>query len=117
MRKFSVVGLLYCVIAQSACAAPGNNNDATGANKAAAAAEGAKMTGVENLPYARGRSFGTLDEYLAYLEQYNGPVDLPWWRQIEPGVYRQELRIRASDIEPEVATRAELARRFGFSAD
>ena len=72
--------------------------------------------GVASLPYARGRTFATLDAYLLYLEQYNGPVDMPWWREIAPGVYRQEIRM-AGGPEPEVATRAELLERFGFPAE
>ena len=68
--------------------------------------------GVANLPYARGKSFRTLDEYLAHLER-QGAIDLPWWRQVEPGVY--ERVARRPGRTPERATRAELMRRFGFS--
>ncbi|MFB0610732.1 hypothetical protein [Aurantiacibacter poecillastricola] len=71
--------------------------------------------GVANLPFSRGRTFATLDAYLAYLEQYNGPLDMPWWREISPGVYRQQLYIANLDVEPETATRAELEKRFGFT--
>ena len=72
-------------------------------------------TGKE-LPYARGNSFATLDDYLAYLEMYNGPIDLPWWREIKPGLYRYEAHMPGSDKAAETATREELARRFGFAA-
>src|SRR5690349_888930 len=44
--------------------------------------------GVANLPYARGKTFRTLDEYLAHLEA-QGALDLPWWREIRPGVYER----------------------------
>ncbi|WP_338244575.1 hypothetical protein [Aurantiacibacter hainanensis] len=71
--------------------------------------------GIANLPFSRGRTFATLDAYLAYLEQYNGPIDMPWWREISPGVYRQQLYIANLDVEPETATRAELEERFGFT--
>jgi len=64
------------------------------------------------LPYARGRSFATLDAYLAYLERFNGPVDLPWWREVRPGVY--ERMVRLADAPRQTATRAELEQRFGF---
>jgi hypothetical protein len=68
--------------------------------------------GVANLPFARGRKFHSLDDYLAHLEQ-QGAIDLPWWRQVAPGVYERVTSMR--DRAPERATRAELMRRFGFT--
>jgi hypothetical protein len=68
--------------------------------------------GIANLPYARGRTFLTLDEYLAHLEA-QGAVDLPWWREIRPGVY--ERVTSKPDARHETATREELMRRFGFT--
>jgi hypothetical protein len=68
-------------------------------------------TGVANLPYARGRTFASLDEYLAHLESL-GAIDLPWWREIRPGVYERVTSVRGRP--PEVATRAELMQRYGF---
>ncbi|WP_114954880.1 hypothetical protein [Sphingosinicella terrae] len=68
--------------------------------------------GVANLPYARGRVFHSLDEYLAYLEQ-QGAIDLPWWRETSPGVYEHVRRVTGA--RREVATRAELMERFGFT--
>jgi len=67
---------------------------------------------VANLPYARGKTFRTLDEYLAHLEA-QGAVDLPWWREIRPGVYERVTSM--PEARREVATRAELMRRFGFT--
>lgn len=68
--------------------------------------------GIANLPYARGKTFRTLDEYLAHLEA-QGAVDLPWWREIRPGVY--ERVTSKPDAQRETATREELMRRFGFT--
>ena len=68
--------------------------------------------GVANLPYARGKTFRTLDEYLAHLEAL-GAVDLPWWREIRPGVYERVTSM--PEARREVATREELLRRFGFT--
>lgn len=68
--------------------------------------------GVANLPYARGLTFRSLDEYLAHLER-QGAIDLPWWRPIGPGLY--ERVTRRPGRPPERATRAELMRRFGFT--
>lgn len=78
-----------------------------------AAAPPAAAVAPARLPWARGRSFATLDAYLAYLEQANGPIDLPWWREVRPGVY--EKMVRMPEAQREVATRAELERRWGFA--
>ncbi len=67
--------------------------------------------GVSGLPFARGASFRCLDDYLAHLQR-NGAIDLPWWREIRPGVY--EHVTTRTGREPEEATREELMRRFGF---
>ena len=69
--------------------------------------------GVANLPFSHGRSFRTLDEYLAHLERHAAPIDQPWWREIRPGVYEHVKRMPGATRE--VATRAELMARFGFS--
>ena len=68
--------------------------------------------GVANLPWARGQRFRTLDDYLAHLER-QGAIDLPWWRQVEPGIY-ELVGMRVPGQSPERATRAELMCRFGF---
>lgn len=68
--------------------------------------------GVARLPFARGRTFCSLDAYLAHLER-QGAIDLPWWRQVRPGVYEHVKRITGADRE--VATRAQLMKRFGFT--
>lgn len=67
---------------------------------------------VANLPWARGLSFSSLDEYLAHLET-NGAVDLPYYRETRPGVYQLVTTMRPA-AEPETFTRDELMRRFGF---
>lgn len=69
--------------------------------------------GIANLPYAMGRRFRTLDEYLVHLKCRAGPIDLPWWKEIRPGVYQQVTTKPAADRR--VATRSELMQRFGFS--
>jgi hypothetical protein len=76
---------------------------------AASSSEG----GVANLPFAMGRTFSSLDEYLTFLECFAGPIDKPWWRQVRPGVYEHVKT--ATNASPEIATRAELMKRFGFT--
>lgn len=73
--------------------------------------ESQESGGVANLPFARGRTFHSLDEYLAHLER-QGAIDLPWWRQVGPGVYERVTNMPGR--APERATRAELMQRFGF---
>ena len=80
-------------------------------DEASAAATGG---GVANLPFSHGRSFRTLDEYLQHLERHAAPIDQPWWREIRPGVYQHVKRLPGA--APEVATRAELMKRFGFTS-
>src|SRR5687768_9842065 len=94
--------------AQPAAYAGENSVDS---NKHAAAASG---EGVANLPFAHGRSFRTLDEYLAHLERHAAPIDQPWWREIRPGVYEHVKRMPGAPRE--TATRAELMKRFGFTS-
>jgi len=67
--------------------------------------------GVADLPFARGAVFRCLDDYLAHLQQ-QGAIDLPWWREIRPGVYQHVVRM--PNAERQIATRAELMQRFGF---
>ena len=76
-------------------------------------AAGTSGEGVAGLPFAHGKTFRTLDEYLEHLERYAGPIDQPWWREIRPGVYEHVKRMRGAPRE--TATRAELMKRFGFS--
>lgn len=67
---------------------------------------------IANLPYARGKTFKTLDDYLAHLEM-NGAIDLPYWKKIGPDLY--EWVVRMPGAERQTATRAELMARYGFA--
>lgn len=59
--------------------------------------------------------FRTLDDYLAFLRQ-RGALDMPWWREVEPGVYELVTSYRPLEGQaPQRATREELMRRFGFT--
>jgi hypothetical protein len=65
------------------------------------------------LPFAQGRSFATLDDYLAHLRR-RGATGVPFYREVSPGVYELVAR-RGPGARPERATRDELMRRFGFA--
>ena len=88
--------------------------DTTASDEAAVAEPAANSDDgdcVSQLPFSRGKTFCSLDEYLDHLEAL-GAVDLPWWREISPGVYEHVKRM--PEAEREIATRQELMERFGF---
>lgn len=89
-------------------------NDATASEHSAAAdrASAPKKEGVAKLPFAQGHVFATLDDYLAHLKRQSA-IDLPWWREVSPGVYEHVRRM--PEGARETATRAELLKRFGFA--
>ena len=86
----------------------------SGNGSGAAPTEGATGTeeGVARLPFAQGRRFATLDSYLAHLKTQSA-IDLPWWREISPGVYEHVRHMPGAARE--TATREELMKRFGFA--
>jgi hypothetical protein len=62
--------------------------------------------------------FRTLDEYLAHLEQTQGPVDGPWYKEVSPGMYQLQtgnLHLDTPSGEKKLFTRKELEEKFGFS--
>lgn len=65
-------------------------------------------------PVIRGKSFDTLDAYLAELKHL-GTMDIPYYEEIEPGVY-QRIAGRATQTRPpELYTRAELLEKYCFT--
>lgn len=66
--------------------------------------------------------FRDLDAYLLHLEQVNGSIDKPYYREVRPGVYQLvggNLRILSPGGKEGAAkgatyTREELERKFGF---
>lgn len=98
--------------AAHANSALGTQENAVNEGVSAVTGDHAKDDGVANLPYARGAIFNCLDDYLAHLEA-NGAIDLPYWREIEPGVYERVTTMVGR--EREIATRDVLMQRFGFT--
>jgi len=66
------------------------------------------------LPDSFGRTFATLDEYLAHLRRYAAPIDKPWYREVRPGVY-ERVTTMVPRPAPQIFTRAQLMERFGFT--
>jgi hypothetical protein len=63
------------------------------------------------------QQYRTLDEYLAYLERMQAPVDGPWYKQVRPGIYELQtgnLRVLGAEEGKRTFTREELERQFGF---
>ncbi|WP_375206282.1 hypothetical protein [Hyphococcus sp.] len=71
--------------------------------------------GVAGLPYAHGKVFATLDEYLAHLQQLSA-IDLPYWREVRPGVYEQVVHMPEATT-PKTATREELLAMYCFDSE
>lgn len=65
-----------------------------------------------SLPHAKGRTFDTLDAYLAHLEEL-GKIDIAWYRPLPDGRYELIVRRRPGTV-PQIYTRQELLDRFGF---
>lgn len=69
-----------------------------------------------NIPISK--RFSTLDEYLAFLEQTQGPVDGPWYKEVSPGQYELQtgnLKLDMPSNEKRTFTREELKKKFGFT--
>lgn len=65
------------------------------------------------LPMAQGRTFDDLDSYLAYRQEL-GAMDKPYYLLVGPELY-QLIRGRAlGGKPPELFTRAQLLKEFGF---
>jgi hypothetical protein len=99
---FSALTLAF---AASACAAPDGKQEGKHVSDEAPP---------KKLPYARGKSFDSLDAYLLYLQTYNGPIDLPYWRPVGGDRFEHVRGRMTPPPEPEFATREELMERFGF---
>jgi hypothetical protein len=73
---------------------------------------------VTNAQLSISQRFRNLDEYLAWLEKTQAPVDGPWYKEIRPGVYELQtgnFRPLGGEAQKRVLTRAELEKKFGFS--
>jgi len=67
-----------------------------------------------SLPFSHGRSFATLDEYLAHLRDRAGPIGQPWYRKVGADTY-ELVTTNVPRGRPERFTRQQLMERFGFT--
>lgn len=69
--------------------------------------------GISGLPYSEGRSFATLDDYLAHLKE-RSTIGVPHYEEVAPGVYVRQGQVAPRGGKPARITRDELRRQFGF---
>jgi hypothetical protein len=93
---------------ESAVPQPGRDKENMMTNEAASGAP------VANLPSSFGRNFATLDEYLAHLERYAGPVGRAWYRKVGPDAYELVTTV-VPRPQLRIYTREELMRQYGFT--
>ena len=82
-----------------------------------AAGDRGKDVAYEQVPI--NQRFRNLDAYLAHLERTQGPVDGPWYKEVQPGVYELQtgnLHLDGPGGEKRTFAREELERKFGFSS-
>jgi len=70
--------------------------------------------GQQGLPHAQGRTFYTLDQYLAHLTTM-GMQDRPFYEQVGPDRYRLNVGRGGHGKPPQHFTREELMHKYGFT--
>ena len=119
-RRYGGAGLpawTFMVLATGAAGCSGQSGNAAhqyapSQDNVSRAEERVNRDPVPGLPFAQGRAFASLDDYLAFLRE-RGKHDVPWYREIGPGLYELVSR-RGPGATPRTYTRAELERKFGF---
>jgi hypothetical protein len=104
----------------AACGTPSPPTEPVSANSTAADGEGGIVA--DQVPI--NQRFRSLDEYLAFLERTQAPVDGPWYRQIRPNLFELvsgNMRVVGSlgEEQPQqqrhLFTREELEKKYGFA--
>ena len=65
------------------------------------------------LPFSHGKTFATLDDYLAYRRK-QGVTDIPFYQLRENGLYERIVGRTPPGYEPEFFTREQLLEKYGF---
>jgi hypothetical protein len=99
------------VISISASAQTGDKVASTSTTEAQASSASETNT---RLPYANGREFRSLDEYLAFRKTL-GTTDRPWYEEISPGIYYLKGGRRLPASRERTYTRQELMEKFAFT--
>lgn len=104
-----------CALVASCGAAQGGVENSAYAPQSAPTIQG---NGVKDAQLPINQRFRSLDEYLAWLQSIQAPVDGAWYKQISPGVYELQtgnLRVLGAGEKKRTFTREELERKFGFT--
>lgn len=104
----------------AACGTPSESAEPVTASSSPGASRGGGAI-VDQVPISQ--RFRSLDDYLAFLERTQAPVDGPWYREIRPGVYELmtgNLRLvgplrEAKQPQKQLFTREQLEKEFGFT--
>lgn len=116
MLNLHRLAIPLALASSAACSEPPSASLAVldaGAEEKTTVQDQSQSPAVSGLPFSQGRAFTSLEEYLAFLRG-RGAHDVPWYREVRPGVYELVSR-RGPGAEPQSFTRAELARKFGFA--
>ena len=114
-RKFHA-GWLFLALSASACGAAPKEVEGQDAMLRPASGGGASTVTNDQRPI--NERFRNLDEYLAYLQKMDAPLDKPWYREVRPGIYQLQtgnFRPLGGTEPNREFTREELERKFGFS--
>jgi hypothetical protein len=115
IHNLSLLSLAGALLA-SACSASLNDSAPSDTDRQLASEQTGNSVTDTNTPITE--RFRTLDQYLAHLEQFEGPVDGPWYKEISPGLYELQtgnLHLDTPDKQKRTFTRAELEKKFGFT--
>lgn len=115
MLKLYQLAISLVLASSAACSETAQSGSAERAApaKEASVAEGRSQgPAVAGLPFSQARSFTSLDHYLAFLKT-RGAYDVPWYREVRPGVYELVTR-RRPGTPAQLFTRQQLAQKFGF---
>ena len=115
MNGFGKLAPLAAILAAGCAEKPADAAGPPGRTEAMVAQNENKDGGpARSLPFAHGRSFATLDEYLAHLRDRAGPIGQPWYRKVGNDTYELVTNI-APQGRPQTFTRQQLMERFGFT--
>lgn len=115
MNGFEKLAPVVAILAAGCADKPADAAGAPGGTEAMVAQNESKDGGTaRNLPFAHGRSFATLDEYLAHLRDRAGPIGQPWYRKVGADTYELVTTIVPRG-RPQTFTRQQLMERFGLT--
>jgi hypothetical protein len=113
-----VSAIVWALLATACGASPSPVGHSDGARHNVAATTGNSVDNQQSIS----QQYRSLDEYRAFLERTQGPVDGPWYRQVAPGIYELQtgnLRVLGNDGDETPAkhryTREQLEKQFGFA--